>query len=53
MLYSTSALIMLAAGLGIHILELLNAALGQFIGASVAAVTVLLGLVLMQSLSPY
>lgn len=42
MSYSTSALIMLAAGLGIPILAALNAALGQFLGSPVAAVTVLL-----------
>ena len=42
MSYSTSALIMLAAGLGIPILAALNVALGQFLGSPVAAVTVLL-----------
>ncbi|MDA7551608.1 DMT family transporter [Rhodobacteraceae bacterium] len=42
MSYSTSALIMLAAGLGIPVLAALNAALGQFLGSPVAAVTVLL-----------
>ena len=42
MSYSTSALIMLAAGLGIPILAALNSALGQFLGSPVAAVTVLL-----------
>ncbi len=42
MSYNTSALIMLAAGLGIPILAALNAALGQFLGSPVAAVTVLL-----------
>ena len=42
MSYSTSALIMLAAGLGIPILAALNAALGKFLGSPVAAVTVLL-----------
>ena len=42
MSYSTSALIMLAAGLGIPILAALNAALGQFLRSPVAAVTVLL-----------
>ena len=42
MSYSTSALIMLAAGLGIPILAALNAALGQFLGSPVAAFTVLL-----------
>ena len=42
MSYSLSALIMLAAGLGIPILASLNAALGQFIYSPVAAVTVLL-----------
>jgi len=43
MSYSFSASIMLAAGLGIPILASLNAALGQFIGSPVVAVTVLLG----------
>ena len=43
MSYSFSASIMLAAGLGIHILASLNAALGQFIGSPVVAVIVLLG----------
>ena len=43
MLYSFSASIMLAAGLGIPILASLNAALGQFIGSPVVAVIVLLG----------
>ena len=42
MSYSISASIMLAAGLGIPILAALNAALGQFLGSPVAAVTVLL-----------
>lgn len=42
MSYSTSALIMLAAGLGIPVLAALNATLGQFLGSPVAAVTVLL-----------
>jgi len=42
MSYSISALVMLAAGLGIPVLASLNAALGQFIGSPVAAVTVLL-----------
>ena len=42
MSYSTSALIMLAAGLCIPVLAALNAALGQFLGSPVAAVTVLL-----------
>ena len=42
MSYSTSALIMLAAGLGIPVLAALNAALGQFLGSPVAAVTGLL-----------
>ena len=43
MSYSFSASIMLAAGLGIPILDSLNAALGQFIGSPVVAVIVLLG----------
>ena len=43
MSYSFSASIMLAAGLGIHILASVNAALGQFIGSPVVAVIVLLG----------
>ena len=43
MSYSFSASIMLAAGLGIPILASLNAALGQFIGSTVVAVIVLLG----------
>ena len=42
MSYSTSAIIMLAAGLGVPVLAALNAALGQFIGSPVAAVTILL-----------
>ena len=43
MSYSFSALIMLAAGLGIPILASLNATLGQFIGSPIFAVVVLLG----------
>ena len=43
MSYSFSAIIMLAAGLGIPILASLNATLGQFIGSPVVAVIVLLG----------
>mgnify|MGYP003956061085 FL=1 len=42
MSYSFSALIMLTAGLGIPILAALNAALGQFLGSPIAAVSVLL-----------
>ena len=43
MSYSFSALIMLAAGLGIPILASLNATLGQFIGSPIFAVVVLFG----------
>ncbi|MEE2775130.1 MAG: DMT family transporter [Pseudomonadota bacterium] len=42
MSYSASAIIMLAAGVGVPILAALNAALGQFLGSPVAAVTILL-----------
>ena len=42
MSYSSSALIMLAAGLGVPVLAALNAALGQFLSSPMAAVTVLL-----------
>ncbi len=42
MSYSISAVIMLAAGLGVPILAALNAALGQFLSSPVAAATVLL-----------
>ena len=44
MSYTTSALIMFMAGLGVPILATLNASLGSFIGSPVAAVTVLLGI---------
>ena len=40
MSYSVSALIMLAAGLGVPILAALNSALGQFLGSPMAAVAI-------------
>lgn len=44
MSYTTSALIMLIAGLGVPVLAALNASLGKFLGSPVAAVTILLGI---------
>ncbi|MBT4953332.1 MAG: EamA-like transporter family protein, partial [Rhodobacteraceae bacterium] len=42
MSYSTSALIMLAAGIGVPVLAALNAHLGKFLGSPLLAVTTLL-----------
>ena len=42
MSYSTSAMIMLAAGIGVPVLAALNAYLGKFLGSPLLAVTTLL-----------
>ena len=44
MSYTTSAFIMLMAGLGVPVLAALNASLGKFLGSPIAAVTILLGI---------
>ncbi|MGB1969284.1 MAG: DMT family transporter [Paracoccaceae bacterium] len=51
MSYSTSALIMLAAGIGVPVLAALNAHLGKFLGSPLLAVTTLLFVAFFTSLA--
>lgn len=51
MSYSTSALIMLAAGIGVPVLAALNAHLGKFLGSPLLAVTALLFVAFFTSLA--